>query len=116
MRTLNTPFQPSLTQKTFVMYSTSVLMTLVGGVGNGDVGRIELRFDATNPPTTVRASMGGSLISIPNTLPAGETINSAVQGELSYVVSAGDFVEIFTVSGQGTATFSLDVVTEIPVG
>jgi hypothetical protein len=115
-RVLNTSFQPSLTRQTFVMYSVSVLTTLVGAVGLGAVGRIELRSDAANPPTTVRASTGGSITSSPNTLTAGVTINTAVQTELTYIVPVGHFVEIASVSGQDTPTFFLDFVTEIPVG
>jgi hypothetical protein len=98
------------------MYSVSVFTTLVGAVGLGAVGRIELRSDAANPPTTVRASTGGSLTSIPNTLTAGVTISTVTQGELTYVVPVGHFVEIASSPGQDTPIFTLDVVTEIPVG
>lgn len=117
-RTLDTSFQPSSTNQTFVTYSVTVVTSLKGGSGLGGVARIELRSDASNPPTTVRASGGGSLTSIPNTVPAGVTITTAVQVALTYVVPAGHFVKIASVGGQGSPTltaFSLDVVTEIPV-
>jgi hypothetical protein len=97
------------------MYSVSVFTTLVGAVGLGAVGHVELRSDAVNPPTTVRASTGGSLTSIPNTLTAGVTINTVTQAQLTYVVPVGDFVEIVGVPGQDTPIFLLDFVTEIPI-
>lgn len=39
-----------------------------------------------------------------------------VEGELSYVVPTGDFVEIVTVNEAGVPVFTLTAVTEIPVG
>jgi hypothetical protein len=98
------------------MYSVTVITTLTGGVGLGAAGRIELRSDAGNPPVTVRASGGGSLTSIPNTVPAGEVINTATQFELTYVVPAGDFVVLASVPGQDTPVFSIEFATEIPIG
>jgi hypothetical protein len=98
------------------MYSVSVFTALTGGVGLGAAGRIQLRSDASNPPVTVRASGGGSLASAPNTIPPGVTILTLTQFELTCIVPAGDFVELAGVAGQDTPTFSIEFVTEIPIG
>jgi hypothetical protein len=98
------------------MYSVTVLTTIIGGVGVGAAGRIELRSDPGNPPVTVRASGGGSIISVPNTVPPGVTIITAWQGELTYIVQAGDFVELVGVAGQDAPVFSIEFSTEIPIG
>jgi hypothetical protein len=115
-RLLNTPFQPSLTNQTWVTCSVSVFTTIQGGVGLGAVGRVELRSDAVNPPTTVRASSGSTLTSVPNTVPAGESFTTGGQWQLSWIVPAGDFVELVGVPGQDAPVFTLDISWEIPIG
>jgi hypothetical protein len=68
-------------------------------------GIVELRSDVNNPPTTVRAQLALTSQAFVST-----------DGELTYVVPAGDFVEIRTVVFTGVPVFALIVVTEIPIG
>lgn len=117
-RTLGTPFQPSTTHQTLCIYSITVLTSITGNVGLGSVGRVELRSDAANPPTTVQCSSGGTLTANPNTIPAGVSFTTAGQFVLSFVVPANHFVELVGVAGQSTPApgISLDFATEIPFG
>jgi len=70
------------------------------------VARIELRSDAGNPPTTVRAQIAGG----------GQDPVDVFEAELTYVVQAGDFVELAVVRELGLPIITLTKVTEIPIG
>jgi hypothetical protein len=98
------------------IYSVSVFTSITGGTGLGSVGRVELRSDASDPPTTVQCSSGSTLTSSPNTVPGGVTFTTGGQWVLVYVVPTSHFVELVGVAGQSTPApvFSLDLSTEIP--
>lgn len=98
-RSFNTPFQPDPDRDVFVTYSVFI------NVAAGTEGKVELRSDAGNPPTEVRAQARARV---------GALIADAVGfgTVLSFIVPAGDFVELATVEVSGTPTFSLDAQTE----
>jgi hypothetical protein len=92
------------------MYSIRVSSTV--SIAGGQAGRVELRSDASSPPVTVRARLAGGST---GAVVVGVAITDIMEGELSYVVPAGDNVQLTTVDEVGTPTYTLVVVTEIPV-
>lgn len=98
-RALNTNFQPSTTRPTFVVYTVKLAISLL----TNTTVTVELRSDASNPPTTVRAQAHHS------GTPAVD-LNSQVDIPMAYIVPIGHFVRLQT-SGTGTAT--LERQTEI---
>lgn len=88
-RSLNTPFQPSLTRAVFVNYTIEVVT--LAGVFSG--GIIELVSDSANPPTTVRATLE---------LTANTPVATTYIVPMSHIVPPGDWVELdLTVVGGG---------------
>jgi hypothetical protein len=108
---LNTTFQPNATKATFVLYSVRVAAALT--ISGGALGRVELRSDAGSPPTTVRSRLAGGST---GTVVVGISLTDTVEGVLSYVVPAGDNVNLTTIAEVGVPVFTLVAVTEIPVG
>lgn len=96
-RSLDTPFQPSADRDVFATYSVNLI------VDPNDTARVELRSDINNPPTTVR--------SIVRNDPGTDAGVNGVGAVLSYIVPAGHFVSLVTVT-TGTPTISLDAQTE----
>jgi hypothetical protein len=86
------------------MYSVRIQSSPPSGFAAA--GRVELRSDVNNPPTTVRARIAGGTSS-------ANFSTDAMEGELTYVVPVGDFVEIHTVNESGVPTFTLTTVTEM---
>lgn len=104
-RALDTPFQPSATRPTFVSYTVQVRADI--SVAGAETGTVELRSDAANPPTAVRAS-GQSGLS--GTVVAGVSITSTDHHQLAYLAPAGHFVSLVT---SGNATITLVHVVEM---
>lgn len=93
------------------MYSVRILSDVT--VAGGQQGHVELRSDASNPPTTVRARIAGG---ITGTVVVGVSLTDTAEDELTYVVPVSHFVELVTVNETGTPTFTLEATTEIPIG
>lgn len=107
-RALNTPFQPSLTNTVEVFYSARVVSAL--SLAGGQAGRIELRCDANNPPTTSRGRVAGGST---GTLAVGLNIVDTVEGQLTFKVPPGWWVSLVTVNEAGTPTYSLTSQAEL---
>lgn len=101
------PFQPSTTRNAFVTYTARVVSNL--SLSGGAVGRVELRSDASNPPTTVRARVAGGNS---GTLTIGLNTNDTAEAPMSYIVPVGHFVQIVSVNESGTPTYTLPVQCE----
>lgn len=109
-RSLNTPFQPNAGGKTLVIYSVRVAAAV--SIAGGALGRVELRCDASNPPTTSRCRVAGGLT---GTVVVGVTMTDTTEGVLSYIVPAGHYVSLVTVNETGTPTYTLTQQYEIPL-
>jgi len=109
-RAFGTAFQPSTTVPTFVSYSARVVSAL--SLVTGQAGRVELRSDTSNPPTTVRARVAGGST---GTLAVGLAIADIAEGPLAYIVPAGHYVNLVTVNETGTPTYSITSQVEIPL-
>lgn len=101
-RVIGTPFQLSTTRPALVSYSARVSSTLT--VTGGAAGRIELRCDASNPPTTVRKRVAGGLT---GSVVIGVAVTDIAEGDMSILVPPGAYVLLQSVSEVGTPTFSL---------
>lgn len=106
-RTLNSAFQPSSTRPTLVGFSVRVSSAVT--VSGGQAGRIELRSDASNPPTTVRGRVAGG---ITGTVVVGISLTDVSEGQLTYLVPAGHYVKLVTVDETSTPTYSLNAQYE----
>lgn len=104
-RALNTTFQPHATRPTQVSYAASISCTV--SLGGSVTGTVELRSDANNPPTTVRART-----SLTHALGLGVGVGSTVANtdNLSFMVPPGHFVRLVT---SGTASIALVDQTEV---
>lgn len=91
-RALDTNFQPSATRPVFAVYTVKLAISLL----TTTTVTVELRSDAANPPTTVRAQAHNS------STPAID-LDSQVDIPMAYIVPTGHFVRLQT-SGTGTAT------------
>lgn len=91
-RALDTAFQPSATKWTQVSYCIQHV------VGDGNDGKVELKSDAANPPTTIRATSRVAL--------AGAT--GTIDHNLTYLVPPGHYVKLVS-SGTGTPTIACQV-------
>lgn len=107
-RAIGTAFQPSTTRPVLVSYSARVASTL--NVSGGASGRIELRCDASNPPTTVRKRVAGGLT---GTVVAGIAVTDIAEGDMSVLVPPGHYVLLQSVNEIGTPTYSLLAQSEI---
>lgn len=107
-RSLGTPFQPHASRPTLCSYSGRIVsaLTLAGGAA----GRIELRSDASNPPTTVRARVAGGST---GTVVVGVSMSDTVESPLVYLVRPADFVLLQSVNETGTPSYSLGAQYEI---
>ena len=76
----------------------------------GARGRVELRSDASNPPSTVRARVGGG---VEATLTIGLNVTDTAEGALSFTVPAGHYVLIQDVDEVGAPTQTLTAQAEI---
>lgn len=102
-RALNSNFQPSTGRPVLVVYSIRI------AIGNNVQGRVELRSDSSATPTTVRCQ---TALLVNNSALLGNS-NSSSDSTLTYLVPAGDFVNLTTVNVAGTPTFTLVAQTEI---
>lgn len=91
-RALDTPFQPSTTKHVLGMYSVNL------ACDEGETSTVELRSDAVNPPTTVRASAHFAA-------GAAAGASAAARQELVYVVPPGHYVSLVA-AGTGVATIA----------
>lgn len=89
-RSLDTSFQPSATGHVLVGY------TIQHVCAHGNDGTVELRSDAADPPTTVRAISRGAVTDDA----AAVTTNQ----QLSYIVPPGHYVKLVK---QGTGTITV---------
>lgn len=93
-RALNTPFAPSATKHTLVMYTLNI------DCDNDETATCELRSDAVSTPTTVRASAH-----LAPSDPGAATPKVVVRQQLVYVVPPTHFVSLVT-SGTGVVTIA----------
>lgn len=105
-RQLNTAFQPSTTRPVEGWYSVQIRLTAT----TAQAGQIELRSDASNPPTTVRHRMRYQR-------PASLIGDGTVGSVLSYKIPIGHYVSLATVTDPGSAaiTYELHQHTETPL-
>lgn len=106
-RTLGTAFQVSTTRPALVSYSARVVSAL--SLAGGQAGRVELRSDASNPPTTVRQRVAGGLT---GTVVVGVAMSDTAEGTMTYLVPAGHYVLLQSVNETGTPTYSLPAQVE----
>lgn len=105
-RAVNTNFQPSTARPTLVTYTVRIQGA---NTANQTTGRIELRSDSANPPTTNRCQARADF----KVTGALTTMNQAQDFTLSYLVPANDFVRLNTATEAGAPTFTLIAQTEI---
>lgn len=105
-RALNTNFQPSVSRPTLVIYTVRIQGAATANLTGG---RCELRSDSAATPTTNRCQVRSEW-KVTGTL---TTMNQQVDGVLTYLVPAGDFVRLNTTVENGAATFTLIAQTEI---
>lgn len=105
-RALNTNFQPSTIRPTLVIYTVRI-----AGVATANLtgGRVELRSDTANPPTTNRCQARSEW----KVTGALTTMNQQQDAVLTYLVPTGDFVRLNTTIENGAPTFTLVAQTEI---
>lgn len=101
-RALGTAFRPSATRPALVAYAARITTTL--SLTAGAIGRVELVSDAVNPPTTVRARMGGGNS---GALVVGLSVSDIAEGTMAYLVPAGHYVLLRSVAESGSPTFAL---------
>ncbi len=103
-RTLGSTFQPDTTHTVAVHYSVSISSAI--SISGGQAGRIELRVGTSNSlsgsDAVARVDAG-----LTGTAVIGLALTSVVGGELTYVVPAGDWVEVVGVNVTGTPTYTL---------
>lgn len=101
-RSLGSAFKPSATKAVLCSYSARIVSSL--SLSGGQSGRIELLSDSANPPTTVRCRVAGGAT---GTAVVGLTDTVTVEGVLSYLVPANNFVLLQSVNETGTPTYSI---------
>lgn len=106
-RALATAFQPSVLRPTMGYYSARIVSTIT--LSGGEAGRIELLSDSANPPTTVRGRCAGGAT---GTVVLGLSLNDTAECQLSYLVPAGDYVLLRSVTESGTPAYSLTAQAE----
>lgn len=110
-RVIGTAFQPSATKQTLVSYSVQITCTAT--IGGNQNGKIELLSDASNPPTTIRATaQNRTAVSLAIALQA---INEQTT-QLTYLVPAGHFVRLVSTQTTGTPAFAIISQTEETLG
>lgn len=105
-RALNAAFQPSTTRPTLVMYTVRIAGAATANLTGG---RIELRSDTANPPTTNRCQARSQW----KVTGALTTMLDEQDVVLTYLVPAGHFVDLVSTTENGAPTFTLVVQTEI---
>lgn len=102
-RVLESSFQPSNSRPTLVLYSIQLSVTsiLLGGA----IRTVSLLSDASDPPTTPRASISNSLSDVVAT--------NTQTSELMYLVPREHFVKISVTNSSGTGSVSMVNQTEI---
>lgn len=105
-RALNSAFQPSTSRPALVMYTVRVAGAATANLTGG---RVELRSDSANPPTTLRCQ-GRSQWKVTGAL---TTMLDEYDAVLTYLVPANDFVELVSTTENGAPTFTLIAQTEI---
>ena len=110
-RALDTPFQPSASKHVLGMY------TLALDCDNDETVTVELRSDAVNPPTTVRASAH-----LAPSDPGAATPKVVTRQQLVYVVPPGHYVSLAVPPGHyvslaksGTGDASIAHQTEMVI-
>lgn len=106
-RAFGAAFQLSTTRPTEVHYSARIDSTM--SLTGGQVGRVDLLSDASNPPTTVRARVAGGAT---GTLSLGLSVTDTTEGELSYTVPAGHYVLLQAVDEVGAPTQTITAQVE----
>lgn len=109
-RSIGSAFQPSTTQPTYVSYALRVVSSIT--LSGGQAGRIELRSDSSNPPSTVRGRVAGGAT---GTVVVGVSMSDTAEGTISYIVPAGHYVLLQSVNETGTPTYSINSQVEIPL-
>lgn len=110
-RSIGTAFQPSATKAILCAYSIKITCTAT--IGNGADGKVELFSDASNPPTTLRATIQNA-----NTITLAVTLQSinAQTSVLTYLVPAGHYVKLVSTQTTGSPTFAIISQTEEALG
>jgi len=101
-RVLGTTYQNSSGRRMRVSFTGRVdcTSTLLGA----QAGRIELRSDSSNPPTTVRAQVANRL--------SGVAATSSHEAPLTYQVPDGHYYSVVAVTESGTPTASITIQSE----
>lgn len=110
-RTIGTAFQPSATNAVFCLYSIQIACT--ASVSGGQTGQVQLLSDASNPPTTVRATLVNQNTS---TLTIGLTVVNNQTSILSYLVPIGHYIKLVSTNTTGTPSYTMVSQTEAVLG
>lgn len=108
-RALGAAFQPQTSAGRLTMVSYAARAACDITIAGGQRGRIELRVDSNNPPTTVRGRVACGMT---GTVVVGVALTDTTEGELSYLVPAGDYVLLDAVNEVGTPTYSITTQSE----
>lgn len=110
-RTIGTAFQPSTTNAALCLYSIQIACTasLIGG----QAGQVQLLSDASNPPTTIRATIANQNTS---GLTIGLTVVNNQTAMLTYLVPSGHYVKLVSTNTTGTPSYSMVSQTEEVLG
>lgn len=110
-RTIGTAFQPSATNAVVCLYSIQISCT--ADLSGGAVGQVQLLSDASNPPTTVRATIANQNTS---TLTVGLTVVNNQTAVLPYLVPIGHYVKLVSTNTTGTPSYAMVSQTEAVLG
>lgn len=110
-RTIGTAFQPSATNAVFCLYSIQIACT--ASLTGGQAGQVQLLSDASNPPTTVRATIANQNTS---SLTIGLTVVNNQTATLPYLVPIGHYVKLVSTNTTGTPTYTMVAQTEETLG
>lgn len=110
-RTLGTAFQPSTTKPVLCIYSIQIACT--ASLTGGQAGQVQLLSDASNPPTTVRATIANQNTSA---LTIGLTVVNNQTATLPYLVPVGHYVKLVSTNTTGTPTYTMVSQTEEALG
>lgn len=110
-RAIGTVFQPSATNAVLGMYSIQISCT--ASLTGGQAGQVQLLSDASNPPTTVRATIANQNTS---GLTIGLTVVNNQTTTLPYLVPIGHYVKLVSTNTTGTPSYTMVSQTEEVLG
>lgn len=111
MRSLNTAFQPSTTQDTFVSYTVDVAATL--SLTGGATGTVTLQYADNSAMSTNLVSVQSGVNGNTGTLTIGLALTQTGTCFLTGIVPAGKWVRLLTTNTTGTPTFTYRQAQEV---